>query len=320
MQALKSLSTKSDQTQQRQIWATNRLSMETENMLNKCYGGKGRYYWYLHLFMAKMLKSLLHLTGLYRKGVYNAKNIVLREIPLYLPQLPQAFEGFTILHLSDLHLDGIPGLEKRILNILDNRKVDLCVMTGDYRYELHGPIQNTIKSLEYLVKGIRSRHGILGVLGNHDDCQMVKAMEKMGIQMLINETHWVSQEDEKIQFIGTDDVNFYYTEQASHVLKQAHTGFSIALIHSPELYDIASQMEVDLYLCGHTHAGQICLPGGQPFTKRLSKGKPYYYGHWSYQGMQGITHAGVGVSMIPVRFNTQGEILILRLHRKTETE
>ena len=52
--------------------------------------------------------------------------------------LPKAFDGYTILHLSDLHLDGMKNLEERILNILSDQTVDLCVLTGDYRTELHG--------------------------------------------------------------------------------------------------------------------------------------------------------------------------------------
>jgi len=306
----------SDQINLRQIWAANRFWMEMSNMKSKRYRNRGPHHWYQLLFMMKSFEFFLHLTGGYKRGVRNAENIILRDISLSFPNLPKAFEGMTILHLSDLHLDGMKGLEDKILRLLDNRTVDLCVLTGDYRTKLHGHHKHVIERLKYLIESIQSRQGFIGILGNHDGCHIVNPMEKIGIQMLINESHFIHRGDERIQLIGTDDVHYYYTDQALHALEQIETEFSIALVHSPELYDLAAQMGIDLYLCGHTHAGQVCLPGGIPFMKHLSRGKRYYRGHWHYQKMQGITHAGVGTSGIPVRFNSRGEILIHRLHRK----
>ena len=100
-----------------------------------------------------------------------------------------------------------------------------------------------------------------------------------------------------------------------HAMENAGSDFSIALVHSPELFDMAAEMGVDLYLCGHTHGGQVCLPGGIPFLTHLNRGKNFYSGYWRYRGLQGVTSCGVGTSGVPVRFNTQGELSILKLHR-----
>ena len=181
---------------------------------------------------------------------------------------------------------------------------------------MHGPIQQVMQSLQKLTSAIRSAFGFVGVLGNHDDCHMVAPMEEMGIRMLINETMLLEKNGEHIQLIGVDDVHYYYTDQALHALEWAQEQFSIALVHSPELFDAAEHFGVDLYLCGHTHAGQVCLPRGIPIITHISRGRRFYRGHWSYKNMQGITHSGVGTSGLPVRFNTRGEILLLRL--KTE--
>ncbi|MCX5814065.1 MAG: metallophosphoesterase [Proteobacteria bacterium] len=300
----------------RQIWANNRFRMEMDNLKTRRYGNRGRHHWYQLLIMMKTLGFVLRLVNLYQKGVRNAENIILREMPLYFTNLPQAFEGFTILHLSDLHLDGTNGIEDRIINVLENRTVDLCVLTGDYRTKLHGLHKHIIKSLEYLVGHINSKHGFIGILGNHDGCHMLNPMEQIGITMLVNSACFIHQGNDKIRIIGTDDVHYYYTDQALHALEHADNEFSIALVHSPELYDVAAEMGVCLYLCGHTHAGQVCLPGGKPLITHLNRGRRYYRGHWKYLDMQGITHAGVGTSGIPVRFNTQGEALIYHLHRQ----
>ena len=300
----------------RQLWADNRFRMEMENLKTRRYGNRGSHHWYELLVMFKTLRFILRLINLYQKGVRNAENIILREMPLYFSNLPQSFDGFTILHLSDLHLDGMKGIEDRILHLLENRTVDLCVLTGDYRTKVHGPQKHIIQSMEYLLKRINSKHGFIGILGNHDGCHMLNPLEQIGIKMLVNSACFIYKDDERIRVIGTDDVHYYYTDQAMHALEHADDGFSIALVHSPELYDVAAELGVELYLCGHTHVGQICLPGGRAILTHLNRGRKYYRGYWKHLDMQGVTHAGVGTSGIPVRFNTRGEVLIHHLHRK----
>jgi len=299
----------------RLIWAANRFRMETENRKSRRYGGKGPHHWYALLFLMRTLKVLLKVTRQYETGVRNAWDIAVREIDVRLPRLPPAFDGFTVLHLSDLHLDGMPGLEQAILERTGAIDFDLCVLTGDYRTELHGPIGPTMDRLRQLVAGLRSRHGVLGILGNHDDCHMVGPMEAMGIRMLVNESVRLTRGEEVLQVVGTDDVHYYFTDQAVHALEAARSAFTMALVHSPEAYDIAADLGVDLYLCGHTHAGQVCLPGGRPVIKHLSRGRRFYRGTWTYRGMVGVTNAGAGTSGVPVRFNTRGEILRLTLRR-----
>jgi hypothetical protein len=297
------------------IWAANRFRMETENRKSRRYGGKGPHHWYALLFLMRTLEVLLKLTRQYERGVRNAWDIAVREIDVELPRLPPAFDGFTILHLSDLHLDGMPGLDKAILDRVGTLEFDLFVLTGDYRTELHGPIGPTMDGLRPLVEGVRSRHGVLGVLGNHDDCHMVGPMEAMGIRMLVNESVRIARGSEVLQVVGTDDVHYYFTDQAVHALEAARDSFTIALVHSPEAYDVAAGLGVDLYLCGHTHAGQVCLPGGRPVIRHLSRGRRFYRGTWRHRGMLGVTNAGAGTSGVPVRFNTRGEILVLTLRR-----
>lgn len=300
---------------QRTIWAANRFWMETENMKSKRYGGKSHHHWYLLMFFLKAFRVLLKLVGKYKGGFNNAENIVLRELELQFPDLPSKFESFTILHLSDMHFGCIPEIEDIILKQLNNREVDICVITGDYLNGIHVPINSAIESLSKITKHIRTRHGFLGILGNHDTCHMVTPMEDLGIRMLINEDYKLYKGSDCIQFIGTDDVHYYYTDQAMHALEKSGSDFSIALVHSPEIYDLAEKMEINLYLCGHTHGGQVCTPGGIPIIKHLNRGKEFYSGYWQYRNMQGVTNCGVGTSGIPVRFNTQGELLILKLHR-----
>jgi len=305
----------------RQQWANNRFWMETQNLGTKRYGGKRKQHWYALLAMMKTFEWALKRCGQYERGLRNAQAIVLRELAVPLLRLPAAFDGFTILQVSDPHFDGMPRLEDRIAELVRGREFDLVVFTGDYRTQLHGPIRGVMASLERLIGQLRARHGFLGILGNHDDCHMVAPLEELGIRMLINESVSIERGERggsQIVVVGTDDVHYYYTDQALHAIERAAAApFSIALVHSPELYDAAAAAGIDLYLCGHTHGGQVCLPGGIPIITHLNRGRRFYRGVWQHGAMRGVTHCGIGTSGIPVRFNTRGEILIHHLRAVT---
>lgn len=299
----------------RQLWANHRFMLETQNRVSKRYGGQRKQRWYTMLFMMHVVEFGLKCTGHYARGREHANDIRLRDVELRFAKLPPAFDGFTLLQVADPHFDGMPGIEHKMLEIIGNREFDLCVLTGDYRADVHGPHRDAMQALGRFVSGIRARHGTVGILGNHDDCHMVAPMEALGVQMLINECLRLTRQDQTLQLIGTDDVHYYYTDQALVALQAARDAFSIALIHSAELCDAAAAAGVDLYLCGHSHGGQICLPGGRPLITHLRAGRGYFRGEWQHQGMRGITSTGAGASGIPVRFNSRGELLAITLRR-----
>ena len=92
-------------------------------------------------------------------------------------------------------------------------------------------------------------------------------------------------------------------------------GFRILLQHSPELLDEAAAASVALYLCGHTHGGQICLPGGIPLMTNIRTPRRYASGLWQHGDMTGYTSVGVGVSVMPLRFFSKGEVAVITLRR-----
>ena len=89
--------------------------------------------------------------------------------------------------------------------------------------------------------------------------------------------------------------------------------FGVVLAHSPELVREAAATGHALYLCGHCHAGQVCLPGGRPLITHLSRHRKLYAGLWRHGDMWGYTSAGAGLSDPPVRFNCRGEVTEFRL-------
>ena len=92
-------------------------------------------------------------------------------------------------------------------------------------------------------------------------------------------------------------------------------GYRILLKHSPELLDEAAAANVSLYLRGHTHGGQICLPGGITIMTNIRAPRRYASGLWRHGDMAGFTTIGAGVSVMPLRFFSEGEVAVITLRR-----
>lgn len=260
------------------------------------------------------LRTMLRATGLLHRGERNALQPVIRQIRLALPTLPEAFCGFRILHLSDLHADVSTPLVERVIERLGDLEADLCVLTGDYRFEVSGPCQDVYRAMEKILRTIRAAHGIVGVLGNHDWLEKVPALGRMGATILVNDAMEIRGGSESLWVLGVDDPHYYGCDDLPAALAGVPPGaFKILLAHSPELVESAAAARVDLYLCGHTHAGQICLPAVGPLWLNAQCPRRFTRGAWSHNGMLGFTSAGVGSAILPVRFNCPPEIAVLEL-------
>jgi predicted MPP superfamily phosphohydrolase len=262
---------------------------------------------------------IFRLTGLRKAGMRNALEIEVVEQTFRFPDLPEEFDGFRLLLLTDLHLDGQEGLTQRIVDHIRNLEVDLCLFGGDIRMETYGPMAPCLRRLRCLTPHIRSVHGILGVLGNHDCIEMSPDFEETGLIMLINEAWDIRRNNAKIWIVGVDDPHYYKVHDVRQALRDVPAAdFKILLAHSPEAYREAADYAVQLYLCGHTHGGQICLPGRGPIFTNSRAPRFTASGRWKYRGMTGYTSRGVGSSGVPLRFNCQGEISLVTLRRGAE--
>jgi len=239
---------------------------------------------------------------------------VVRTLRFTFDSLPPAFCGFTILHLSDIHADGLTGLTESIAERLHDLQVDLCVLTGDYRYRLHGPCHEVYPNMEKILASVNARYGIVGVLGNHDAAEKVPELERLGVTMLVNQSLELSHGGDTIWLVGLDDPHYYGCDDLPGALRGVpEKTFKVLLVHTPELLAEAEASGVDLYLCGHTHGGQICLPFIGPLISGANCPRRYVRGAWRYKRMQGYTSAGVGVSVVPVRFFCPPEIVLIEL-------
>jgi uncharacterized protein len=264
-----------------------------------------------------ILRSALQVVGLYSRGLRNALDPIVRHLLFEFENLPESFHGFRILHLADPHIDGMDGLAEIIAERVAGLTADLCVMTGDYRFEVEGPCEEVYPRMATILSGVRAQHGVLAILGNHDESDIAVELESLGVRMLINEAVEITRGGDRLWMIGVDDPHHYGCDDLAGALESVPPdAFKVLLVHSPEMIDEAATAEIDLYLCGHTHAGQICLPGMGALMMNADCPRAYTHGQWQHSGMLGYTSAGVGCSLLPVRYDCPPEITLIEMARK----
>jgi uncharacterized protein len=258
------------------------------------------------------VRKALKLSGLYWRARKNAENVQIRHHDVISKDLPAAFDGYTLLQISDLHVDMNEGAMERLIELLPTIACDVCVLTGDYRGKTFGPFGAALEGLARMRAHLKGP--VYGVLGNHDTIRMVPALEDMGIRMLLNESETLVRGGERIHLVGIDDAHYYRVDNIEKAaLHVPNTEFSILLSHTPEIYRQAAHAGFQLLLSGHTHGGQICLPGAVPITLDSVLPRHMGAGPWKYHDMVGYTSVGVGSCIVPVRLNCLPEIALHRL-------
>ncbi len=260
-----------------------------------------------------LIRAVLMATGLYWRGIRNAGKVGLRYNRIASPQLPASFDGFTVLQLSDLHVEMSEAAMQRTIELLAELTYDICVLTGDYRAKTFGPYADALAGVARVRAALKGP--VFGVLGNHDTICMLPGLEAMGIKMLVNESLTIERGGARIHLAGIDDAHFYRMDNIEKAVAEIpRDAFSILITHTPEIYRQAAHADFNLLLGGHTHGGQICLPGGIPITLDSVLPRSMGSGPWQHHDMIGYTSAGAGVSIVPVRFNCPPEITLHHLH------
>lgn len=291
-----------------------RLGLEGEHEVHVFR--RGTHFFHLENWYSvhSAIRAILTLVGAHGRGRRNAMRVALRENDVPLAVLPPAFDGFTLLHLSDLHLDMNPQLADRLIELVRNVRHDACVLTGDFRYRTFGPFEAALDALGRLRPYLGD--AVYAVLGNHDSIRMVPRIETLGIRVLMNESEQLGRGAEAIYLAGIDDAHYFRTHS---LIKAAHDiprgACAVLLSHTPEPYRHAAHSAFSLMLCGHTHGGQICLPGGIPIVTDSDAPRDFARGPWRYLDLIGYTSVGCGSSIVDVRLNCRPEVTLHRLHR-----
>jgi predicted MPP superfamily phosphohydrolase len=294
----------------RQAWIDKRRRMEAA-----IFHPLGRELWRQATTRSLMALAWagLGVLGLRRRGIRNAYAIATRRVEIPFPDLAPGLDGLRVLHLSDLHLDMLPHSAPRLAKRLAGIEADLAVITGDFRWRHRRPV--SVEDLARVVTAIRAPLGLYAILGNHDDHGLVALLEGLGARVLLNESVTLTWRGAALRLTGLDTVFGLPGHEARAALTPAPGLFSIALVHEPQHRQLAARQGYDLYLCGHTHGGQICLPGERPIVTGTRFQRVPVAGAWELGPMRGYTSRGAGVSGLPVRYHSQGEVTVITLKK-----
>jgi hypothetical protein len=251
------------------------------------------------------------LTGLTRLGKRNFRNVQVVKNPVVLPQSHAKLAGLRILQISDLHLDLDPELAHVVVDRLHGltSQYDLAVLTGDFRNSTYGDFHPAMKYTHEIVQALQAP--AYGILGNHDYLEMAVQMELMGVKMLLNEASQVEFQGTSLWLVGIDDSNLYKTHDIPRALRGVpDDAYKVLLSHAPETYDEAAEAGFDYFMCGHTHGGQVCLPGGIPIITHCHAPRRCARGNWEWKGMKGFTTTGTGGCGAALRLNCPPEMVI----------
>lgn len=284
-----------------------RLRTQQELEAHLAVQGEGIFRLERHVQMERVITLAFKLTGLYGRGHRNFLAIRLVENRVVLPRLPAAFEGFRLLHLADLHTDLDPALPDAVIAALAGVEYDLCVNTGDYRNRTRDCHRTSMRQTARIYRHLRGEK--FGVLGNHDFIEKVTDLEAMGMRLLLNEATPLTRDAQTLWLAGIDDPYFYKTHDLARALREVPPdACTILLSHSPQTYVEAEGLGVDFMLSGHTHGGQLCLPGGRPLITHCPVPRAFAAGPWRHGRLQGYTSRGTGAGCVPLRFNCPAEI------------
>lgn len=233
-----------------------------------------------------------------------------RHIPI--PGLPPALDGFRIIHLSDFHHNpehqNLLQVEQAI-QWVNSSPPDLIVLTGDF-------IDNNLDGLDEIsqtLAALNARYGVFAVLGNHDHRQgaqsVKRSLEAVGITVLWNENVTLPVGVAALNLVGLDD-----WLRGRPQIRVALDGIqpdttTIALVHEPDVADVLSQYpQIHLQLSGHSHGGQIRVPGIGPLILPIL-GQKYVQGYYEINQLRLYTTRGIGyLTNFPLRFNCPPEL------------
>lgn len=252
----------------------------------------------------------------FESTVLAPRGVVVQEAEVRIKGLPPAFNGFTVCHLTDIHHSPVVGLGyiERVVEKANSLAPDLFVLTGDYIDNGREYMAPAVKALS----GLKGRFGTLAVLGNHDHFIGVGYSEEvMGsyrIPLLQNSHIFLESGRDALCIAGVRD----FLEDSPDA-KEALRGVPpyvprVLLSHHPDYAEFLPEDErIDLVLSGHTHGGQVRLPFSFAPVVPSGFGQKYSGGLVRNGDTQVYVSRGVGVVMIPVRFNCPPEITLLRL-------
>ena len=243
----------------------------------------------------------------------------------YLRNLPAPFDGFRVVQISDIHLDEFMEdfFLREIIERVNSLQADLLLVTGDFVSRGPLPMSIALAAAGRCAEMLRNLHcpQRFGILGNHD--AMVgprfirQHMEANGLPLLVNQTVLIERGGQHIFLGGLDDVSIGQPN-LNMTVPASPDAPVLLMCHEPDYADTIARHPrgplVDLIFAGHTHGGQVRLPGLPPL-ELPPNGKIYVEGHFLVGNSQLYVNRGVGTVGLPFRLNCPPEITVATLRR-----
>ncbi|HEX3103301.1 MAG TPA: metallophosphoesterase [Terriglobales bacterium] len=259
-------------------------------------------------------------------GYLESYRLQLKRVAIPLRRLPHQFDGFTIVQLSDFHYEekfsAVPI--RRSVDLVNSLHPDLVVFTGDFvtapmfRFGRHAALMaaNAVFPCAALLSGIKAPMGSLAVLGNHDaysnPALVASGLRSHGIPLLKNSCVPIERGGARLWLAGIDDALEGQPDLGAAIEKIPAGEPIILLAHEPDFADEAALRPVDLQLSGHSHGGQIWIPGiGAPWLPSLARNYPR--GLYKIENMALYTNIGIGTIRAPIRINCIPEVTHITL-------
>ena len=243
-------------------------------------------------------------------------------------RLPEAFDGYRIAHVSDLHNTEMGKDNEKLLDMLQEADPDIIAITGDIIDSRNTDIDVALQ----FTKDAMEIAPCYYVTGNHEARvseydELKEGMIELGVAVLEDVHINLEQSGETISLLGVNDPSFQtdylfgdsetVMQSKLHEITNEEDTYTILLSHRPELFEFYTESKVDLVLSGHAHGGQFRLPfvGGLVAPNQGLFPK-YDAGLYTEENTNMIVSKGIGNSILPFRFNNRPEVILIELQSK----
>lgn len=263
-------------------------------------------------------------------GVEESNYPQVSRIEIALARLPHGFDGFTIAQLSDFHYDdrfSVTPIRKAVETV-NSLHPDLVALTGDFvtvpwldgSASVRKKFAQSAEPCAEILRGLQAPMGKVAIMGNHDTdsdpARVTRALRDNHMPVLMNRSISIERGPDRIWLAGVDDVLVGRPDIGLTLMHIPPSECTILLAHEPDYADEASLTPVDLQLSGHSHGGQVWIPGiGAPWLPPL--GRRYPRGLYKVGNMTLYTNIGIGTIRAPIRLNCPPEITLITLRSKT---
>lgn len=261
------------------------------------------------------------LLGLIAWTLWSNKALEVNAYAVSGNQLPEAFDGYRIAHVSDLHNTTIGKNNSKLLSLLREANPDMIAITGDMIDSRHTDVAVALEFAQEAVQIAPCYY----VTGNHESrlpaeyAQLKEGLLALGVEVLEDDCVALERGGETVTLIGVCDPAFQADDHGQAIRKTLQElrddgHYTILLSHRPELFHVYAENNMDLVLSGHAHGGQFRLPFiGGLIAPHQGLFPQYDGGEYTQSNTHMIVSRGIGNSIIPIRFNNRPEIVLIQL-------